>query len=139
MTDLSNAVCTDFTGKEWNRLSRKERKTILANTNPIIRQAWISEQLSFHWSIGRVFTIIGVLFFLAILIPSGFIEYQRVYNTAEYCADNAFQTDTVCRGVTPAYTPKQQAYNQQLRDEDTAQTVQNAKDHAAMAADHSDD
>jgi hypothetical protein len=131
MTDLSNAVCTDFTGKEWNRLSRKERKVILANTEPAVRQAWINDQLSFKWTVGRVFLILGILFMLAISIPGLFIEYQRVYNTAEYCADNAFATDSICRGVTPAYSPQQKAEFQAMRDHDAAEDAKIAADKAA--------
>jgi hypothetical protein len=103
MTDLSNAVCTDFTGKEWNRLSRGERKTILANTDPDVRKAWINEQTSFKFSFGRLFLILGILFFTVIGSGIGWIQYQRYYN--------AFATDSVCIGhvASPQFQAQREA------------------------------
>lgn len=43
MIDLSNNIVTDFSAHEWDALTTKQRKTVLAQTPDHVRNAWATQ------------------------------------------------------------------------------------------------
>jgi hypothetical protein len=67
MTDLSNAIVTDFTEREWKYLDKKQRKQVEGNTPKHVLRVWRGERYdsktSLKWTTW-VFVIIPLIFFV---------------------------------------------------------------------------
>lgn len=67
MTDLSNAIVTDFTEDQWKYLDKKQKRQVEANTPKHVLRVWRGEKwdrgTSFKWTTW-VFVILPALFLI---------------------------------------------------------------------------